>query len=305
MHPEQTNTDYPIPSVAGVFGILFLMVIASTLLSTLLILGLNYVFGLDFREVMTYIDDSADLRTRNFVRLITVVNQVFTFLIPGILLTLLLFKNHWYRFLKMNIRPQTVYIVGGLLLMFSVFPLIQYTNVLNRAIPFPDWITDLESSTENVIEAILQMKSPLELIINVLIIGLIPAIGEELIFRGIVQQTILSRIKGRPHLAIWITAIIFSAIHFQFLGFIPRMLLGAVLGYLFYWSRSLWVPIIAHFANNGIQVVMVYFFAGKIPELDPDNLPDVPVSGALISLVIAVGIGYFLRNYRKTQDYSA
>jgi len=305
MHPEQTNTDYPIPSVAGVFGRLFLMVIASTLLSTLLILGLNYVFGLDFREVMTYIDDSADLRTRNFVRLITVVNQVFTFLVPGILLTLLLFKNHWYRFLKMNIRPQTVYIFGGLLLMFSIFPLIQYTNVLNHAIRFPDWITDMESSTENVIEAILKMDSPLELIINVLIIGLIPAIGEELIFRGIVQQTILSRLKERPHLAIWITAIIFSAIHFQFLGFIPRMLLGAVLGYLFYWSRSLWVPIIAHFANNSIQVVMVYFFADKIPELDPDNLPDVPVSGALISLIIAVGIGYFLSKYKKTPDYYA
>ena len=299
MRPTTTDNQYPLPSAIGILGMLFLLVIISSVISAILLLGLNYVFGLDFREVITYIDDTASIKDRYFIRLVTVVNQLFTFMIPGVILTVMLFKNRWYRFLSMDIRPKILFVIGGLLLMFSVFPLIQYTNVLNRAIPFPDWITDMESSTENVIEAILKMDSPLELLVNVLIIGLIPAIGEELIFRGIVQQTLLSKLKGKPHIAIWTTAIIFSAIHFQFLGFFPRMILGAVLGYLFYWSGSLWVPIIAHFANNSIQVVMVYFFADKIPELDPNNVPDIPIAGVLLSLILSVGIGYYLKNYKE------
>ena len=95
------------------------------------------------------------------------------------------------------------------------------------------------------------------LMINILIIGFITAVCEEVFFRGVFQQTIFKG-SGKIHLAVWITAFFFSFIHFQFFGFFPRMLLGALLGYLYFWSGSLWAPITAHFFNNTIAVIAIY-----------------------------------------------
>jgi membrane protease YdiL (CAAX protease family) len=102
-------------------------------------------------------------------------------------------------------------------------------------------------------------------IYNLLIMAVIPAIGEELLFRGVIQQQLHFRLKN-PHMAIWITAMLFSAIHMQFYGFIPRMLLGAFFGYLMVWTQSLWVPVLAHFLNNAGAVSMQYFLGAELTE---------------------------------------
>jgi len=98
-----------------------------------------------------------------------------------------------------------------------------------------------------------------ELLLNLVVIALLPALGEELIFRGIIQQKLAASWQ-QPQLAIWATAIIFSSIHLQFQGFFPRVLLGAALGYLFMWTRNLWIPIFAHFVFNASQILVQYFF---------------------------------------------
>jgi hypothetical protein len=103
---------------------------------------------------------------------------------------------------------------------------------------------------------------------NIFLIALIPAFGEELFFRGAVQGIIQEKMNVK--FAIWITAIVFSAIHMQFYGFLPRMLLGAFFGYLLFWSENLWLPIAAHFTNNAVAIVFYYlkYNGYKLPDID-------------------------------------
>jgi membrane protease YdiL (CAAX protease family) len=88
-------------------------------------------------------------------------------------------------------------------------------------------------------------------------IAVLPAVGEELLFRGVIQK-LFSKITRSHHWGIWISAILFSALHLQFYGFIPRLLLGAMFGYLLVWSGSLWLPILAHFINNAAAVTALF-----------------------------------------------
>ena len=115
-----------------------------------------------------------------------------------------------------------------------------------------------ESDAMRMTQAFLVMNTPLDLLINLFIIAVIPALGEELLFRGLIQKLVY-KWKSNIHLSIWLTAFLFSAVHMQFLGFFPRMLLGALLGYMLVWTGSLWLPIIAHFTNNALAVLMTYF----------------------------------------------
>ena len=105
------------------------------------------------------------------------------------------------------------------------------------------------------------MDSIIDLVFNLLVIAIIPAIGEELFFRGYLQQKLIKWNRS-PHIGIIITAILFSIIHFQFSGLIPRFILGVLLGYIFYWSSSLWIPIIAHFVNNAQVLIIAYVNKG-------------------------------------------
>ena len=105
----------------------------------------------------------------------------------------------------------------------------------------------------------LQMSNIGDLTIMILIVGVLTGIGEEFVFRGIVQRLFLEKFRNR-HIAVWTTAIIFSAIHFQFYGFVPRMLLGAFFGYLLVWSGNIWLPVTAHALNNSLSVIGAYIW---------------------------------------------
>ena len=125
------------------------------------------------------------------------------------------------------------------------------------------------------------------------LIALIPAIGEELLFRGVLQQ-LFTKWTGEAHLAIFISAFLFSAIHLQFFGFLPRFVLGLVLGYMFYWSKNLWLPILAHFTNNAFAIIFNYHFVADKIQIDFLNEEtSVNISAALISL-LAVALLMFL-----------
>jgi len=128
-------------------------------------------------------------------------------------------------------------------------------------------------------------------IVNLIIIGLLPAIAEEFLFRGALQQLLYEGFKN-IHVAIWVTAIIFSAIHVQFYGFVPRMILGAILGYLFYWSGNIWVPIIGHLFNNGGQVALTYLHQQGVIKYDIDTDETVPIYLALVSALLLAGCLY-------------
>ncbi len=151
------------------------------------------------------------------------------------------------------------------LLMLSAVPLINWLGELNAQVQLPaswsaleNWMKQMEREAEQLTHTFLAMESPGTLLLNIVLIALIPAIGEELLFRGAVQR-ILSEWTKNKHWGIWISALLFSALHLQFYGFIPRMLMGAVLGYSLLWTGSLWVPICGHFVNNASAVLLSYY----------------------------------------------
>jgi hypothetical protein len=127
---------------------------------------------------------------------------------------------------------------------------------------FEDAIRSLEDAAEKTTTEFLSVNTIGGLILNLIIIALLPAIGEELFFRGVLFSLFKDWFKN-AHWAVLITSILFSAAHLQFYGFLPRMLLGILFGYLLIWSGSIWIPILAHFVNNALAVSVFYFFSDR------------------------------------------
>tara|TARA_B110000238_G_scaffold161501_1_gene175544 strand:- start:206 stop:1078 length:873 start_codon:yes stop_codon:yes gene_type:complete len=157
--------------------------------------------------------------------------------------------------LKLNFNRQTLILSIAIMLLIS--PFIAFIYEWNLSFNIPNWMLVFDNNAEKITKHFLKMNTTGDLFFNLLVMAIIPALGEELLFRGYLQQKICHWLD-KPHFAIIITAILFSAIHMQFQGFLPRFVLGIVLGYLFYWSGSLWLPIIAHFLNNAIAVTFAY-----------------------------------------------
>ena len=151
----------------------------------------------------------------------------------------------------------------GIALMFVSIPVTTTLTTWNESMTLggafsriEEWMKDLEETAKVFTEDMLDVDTFGGMLLNFVIIALIPAIGEEMTFRGVLQQS-LTR-KMNPHIAIILSAAIFSFIHFQFYGFLPRMFLGILLGYMFYITNSLWTSMLMHFANNGASVVIYY-----------------------------------------------
>lgn len=151
--------------------------------------------------------------------------------------------------------------------MVCAIPGINLLADLNSRIVLPEnlawfeqWLKQMEEKATQLTERFLQADNVGMLLLNVGLLALLPALAEELSFRGTLQQILAKNQDSgtKIHSAIWVTAFVFSAIHMQFYGFIPRMLMGAMFGYVFVWTGSLWAPILMHFTNNGIAVIVYY-----------------------------------------------
>ena len=162
----------------------------------------------------------------------------------------------------------------ALVLMPLALPAVNFTKWLNEMLSFPDalsaleqWMQQMEEASNQLTAQLLQTENRGEIIMNLVAMALVPAVSEELFFRGALQRTLTQKMNA--HAAIWLTAIIFSAAHLQFYGFIPRMLLGAALGYLFWYSGSIWTSILAHFVNNAATILL---FEKDLPFIDVESI---------------------------------
>ncbi|HTI60358.1 CPBP family intramembrane glutamic endopeptidase [Mucilaginibacter sp.] len=161
--------------------------------------------------------------------------------------------------------------------MLAVFPFIQYLGDLNSKMVLPEalkgvehWMRQSEDEAQKLSDTMMRMPTFWSMIYDLLFIGLLTAIVEEILFRGCFQ-TVFFRWTKHIHVAIWITAILFSAFHQEFYGFLPRLALGLLFGYFTAWSGSIWPAILAHFVNNGTAVVWTYLLQNNITNLDPDK----------------------------------
>ena len=193
----------------------------------------------------------------------------------------------------------------GIALMFVSLPLTNLLGSWNEKMSFgaafeslETLLKQLEDTAGDLTERMLQVDSLGGLLFNLLIIALIPAIGEELTFRGMLQQAFTRRCN--VHVSVFLSAFVFSFIHFQFYGFLPRMFLGLLLGYLFYYSGSLWTSILMHFVNNGAVVVVAYLNHKGLAEIDVDHFGATSNLWLIIgSLVVTIGMIYLSAKIKK------
>lgn len=204
-------------------------------------------------------------------------------------------------------------------LMIVAQPGINMLATWNEGIRLPAFMSeieqyfqDMEASARELTEMLAAAPTIGTMLLNLVVLAAVPAIGEELSFRGVLlglidgDTTLGARISPsrRTHIAVWVVGIIFSLIHFQFYGFIPRMLLGVVLGYLLVWTGSLWVPMVAHFTNNAL-VVLLYFaeehFAINSESLESFGTGTTSWAGWL-SLLLSLLLLWLVRNAVQTQS---
>ncbi len=218
------------------------------------------------------------------MRLLLVISHLGTFVLAG-WVTAGIFYPSFARtlaYLQAGVAPRAREVFNGILLMLLAIPLVLFLYGVNKAIPLPDSFHLLEEQTNNAIKGLLQMDNSLELLANLVIIALLPAIGEELMFRGVIQQQLMRRIAS-PWVALLISAAIFSFVHFQFEGFLPRMMLGMLLGWLYWRTQNFWIPVMAHFFNNALQVVGQYLYGKDVSSVDLEKDVQVPWFAAVLS----------------------
>jgi membrane protease YdiL (CAAX protease family) len=223
------------------------------------------------------------------MRLIQTIQSLFVFIIPSFILVKL-YKEKPSEFLHLK-KPDPVSVLIGMLSIVFMVPLINVLVEWNAGMHLPDalqglesWMRTSEDAAEKVTERMLVGTTALDLVINLIIVAFLAGVGEEFFFRGLLQSLFekafinysLARKGKKPkwaiHGAIWIIAFIFSAIHLQFYGFIPRLLLGAWFGYLLWWSGSIWIPVLAHFTNNALSTVFVYLKNKSAINFNPDKI---------------------------------
>ncbi|WP_221394211.1 CPBP family intramembrane glutamic endopeptidase [Dyadobacter sp. NIV53] len=219
----------------------------------------------------------------------------FSYLLPALLFWFFIERKTLPHF-EFREKPEMKIWLLAALLVFVFIPVNSKFIEWNAAMKLPHawsgleiWMREKEDKLTVLTKFMTTYDTISQLLIALFVVVLLPALGEETLFRGIIQRKLSQHWKNY-HLAIWVSAAIFSAIHFQFYGFLPRMLLGALFGYLYYWSGSLWVAILAHFINNGFVLVMVYLYNIKVLDINIEETKTMPLQLVLSSLVLSAAI---------------
>lgn len=232
------------------------------------------------------------------------VGHFFTFTVAGFLTVWLFYRSitgvgrDWRDYLRVLHLPRLNIAALTILLMTASLPLVLFALNINQLVPFPEPFTAATEQTEALLKGLLIMENPGEFLANLAVIALLPAIGEEIVFRGVVQQQLMRRIAN-PWVALTVSAAIFSFIHFQFDGFLPRLMLGFLLGWLYWKTQNFWIPVLAHFFNNGLQVVGQYLYGKEISAIDLEQDIQVPWHLAALS---AFMVWVTMRLIRQTID---
>lgn len=246
-----------------------------------------------------------DFKANTFYSYFSVIGgSVGTFLLPALILQKLESNNVYF---PSDQQKTGLFMLLSVLFLVAFMPMMEFIGEMNLKMHLPQSMADLESwmrvQEDNMAEltrSMVMVDSWGLLFLNLFTVAVVPAIAEEYYFRGSLMN-IVQRITKNTHLTIWLTAIIFSAIHVQFFGFFPRMLLGAFFGYMLVWTNNIWVPILAHFINNGTVVVMAFYYTrqGKTYE-DLQSSEAYSLFVYLGSVFLSVLIGYYF--YKKSKE---
>ena len=203
----------------------------------------------------------------NLLKYFQVIQSIGLFVVPPFIIGWL-YQGNFSEYLKINRSTRVQSFLLASICLLAVIPFINFLGAINSQMTFPEslsglegWMKNMENAAQVMIEKFMKVDGISGLMFNIFMIAVLPALGEELMFRGVIQR-IFSDWTKNYHWGIWISAFLFSAMHMQFYGFLPRMALGAMFGYLLVWTGTMWVPILAHFVNN-LMGVLGYFLIGK------------------------------------------
>jgi membrane protease YdiL (CAAX protease family) len=273
--------------------LLFLLLFAIVGLVVFAVLAFAVVFFTSGMEGLQAAASSSP-KAIGSIKLLLVAQQIGLFLVPAVFLAVIERKklSSFYGL----VAPKVNWLLLVAVLSVCWMPIIGLSMEWNQKMILPEflkgienWMRTMEDANAKTTEAILKMNTIGDMMVNLFVIAVTPAICEEFIFRGAIQRTIF-RIKSNPHVAIWISAAIFSAIHFQFYGFLPRLLLGAAFGYVYFWTGSIWYAVFAHFLNNAYAVCAAYYL--QMNNQSYTNAEDIsmPWYGYLISAILTLAL---------------
>ena len=235
------------------------------------------VFHLNIFELQEVFSDFENVSNVGVLKYFQIIQTLGLFVVPPFVIVFLFYREVGES-LQLKNLPELQVSVKVFLIMIIGLPVINLLAMWNAQIDLPQWLDSVEQwmkvteeSAEKLTEMFLSADNTGEFLINFLMIAILPAIGEELLFRGILQRYLIEWLKNK-HIGVLITSILFSALHLQFFGFIPRLLLGIFFGYLLLWSRNLWLPILAHFINNGVAVIFYFIFGAEVVEKEINSI---------------------------------
>jgi membrane protease YdiL (CAAX protease family) len=268
----------------GLFCLAFILILSLTLI-------IYNVAGI------TTTIDLNNTRQIGIAKFMQALSSVILFVLPVYMFARFIFTGNYGYFLGFRSAEKTNMYVLGIVGILLAMPFVFWLGDLNQRIPLPDYLIKLEEDSSHQMAAFLKIRGPFDIVINVFIIALLPAIGEELFFRSGLQRIVI-HLTRNPWAGIVLTAILFSALHMQFLGFLPRMFLGIVLGAFYWFSGSIYTSMIAHFVNNAVQVIAASYAPKYI-----DKNPETPVLAAIVSGIVVWAILWYFQK-QSTVTYS-
>ena len=268
--------------------ILLALIIIGLILGT--VIGLAYVFI-----------TKSNPQDLNSLRFMQISSQLFTFVFPPIAYAFLV-KEKPVNALGLK-NSKILWFLIGTAMIFAIMPLNSILAEWNAGLTLPESLSaleqimkDMQESATAMIEKFVSVDTIGGLILNLFMIAGLAAIGEELLFRSIIQTSLIKICKN-AHVGILIASAIFSFIHLEFYGFVPRLILGMLLGYMFYFSGSIWIPMLMHFLNNG-TVVLIYFLNNKgITNIDVDTFGQTSIPVLIVSIVVMIALFLFSIKY--------
>lgn len=272
------------------------------LLAALLVFGLiiGSVLGVIFPIVT-----GSDIMGLNSLRFMQISSQIFTFVLPPIVYALLI-KEDPFKALGFN-KTTITWLFLGVAMMYAILPLNSVFAEWNANIKFPDSMTDFERLLQDmqerateIMERFVNVTSIGGLILNLFMIAGLAALGEELLFRSIIQTSLIKVCKN-AHIGIIIASAIFSIIHMEFYGLLPRFVLGMLLGYMYYYSRSIWIPIAMHFANNGTIVFLYYLNNIGTINIDVESFGKTNIFVLILSIIAMIALFWFTIKLNKKE----
>lgn len=290
---DKNSRNFSFPSQLGILlGLIGAGLIIGTLISAILWLGMTG------RPILSMANDISNPKYYGAVMLIQAVSTFFMFFLPVFFTALICYRNP-AKFIGFNNRINFKQVLIVLAILILTFPLSGALAELTKMIPISKSMEvkfkAMETSREAQEAVLININSFSRYIFSMIIIGLLPAIFEEVCFRGGLQNILTRWFKG-PWIAIIITSIIFSAIHISYYGFFVRFALGVALGLVYYYSGSIWLNILFHFLYNGIQVTALYFATMQGNKNAKDIEENFPLWAGAIALILII---YALIKFRQ------